>query len=642
MRIKSINIKNLRSIKDETINFDDYTCLVGANGSGKSTILCAMNIFFREKDNTPTDLSDLCAEDFHNGNTDNPIKITVTFADLSDEAKQDFKDYCQQSKTELAISAIAKFRENKAEVRQYGNRLGIKEFKEFFEKYRDSAKADELKNIYENLCKKYTELPKANTKEKIYDALRKYEASHPDKCDSIPSEDQFYGNNKGKLLEKYIQWVYIPAVKDATQEQTDIKKNSALNKLLKRAIDTKIDFKKLEKFRKDTQNNYQHILEKNQSVLDKLSSTLKQRIGEWSHPGASLTLTWQQAPIDIEPFVKILAKEGDFESEIGRCGHGFQRSYLLALLQELAVHGNKNPPLLILGCEEPELFQYPPQARHLKGVFERISKDNSQIIISTHSPFFITGDNFENVRMVRRGSVSKECNVKQVNFNDISTRYKEVTGNKLDEKGMLAKINQILQPALNEMFFTNQLVFVEGYEDIAYIHTWIEINGLWDKFRGSGSYLVPTNGKSFMIKPTIIAQELNIPLFAIFDGDRNIKKDQEKQQHKKDNLALLKLFNADIKTPFPDKTVWGENFVMWSTNISDIVNSEFKKSINEDTVQTIKDEIRAEFCHAKNLYKNTLFIGKFLTLAKDRGAESESLTKLCKILINQDLRTDKR
>jgi predicted ATP-dependent endonuclease of OLD family len=46
MKIKSVRIRNFRSIKEQTIEFDDYTCLVGANGSGKSNVLHALNVFF--------------------------------------------------------------------------------------------------------------------------------------------------------------------------------------------------------------------------------------------------------------------------------------------------------------------------------------------------------------------------------------------------------------------------------------------------------------------------------------------------------------------------------------------------------------------------------------------------------------------
>lgn len=35
MKLSKLRIENFRSFKDETIHFDDYTCLVGANGAGK-------------------------------------------------------------------------------------------------------------------------------------------------------------------------------------------------------------------------------------------------------------------------------------------------------------------------------------------------------------------------------------------------------------------------------------------------------------------------------------------------------------------------------------------------------------------------------------------------------------------------------
>ena len=50
MKIESVRIENFRGFKDETIEFDNYSCLVGPNGAGKSTILAAMNVFFRQSD----------------------------------------------------------------------------------------------------------------------------------------------------------------------------------------------------------------------------------------------------------------------------------------------------------------------------------------------------------------------------------------------------------------------------------------------------------------------------------------------------------------------------------------------------------------------------------------------------------------
>jgi putative ATP-dependent endonuclease of OLD family len=68
------------------------------------------------------------------------------------------------------------------------------------------------------------------------DALHAYEAAHPEQCTEIPSEDQFYGFSRGvSKLEKYLQWVYIPAVKDATAEQEQ-SRTSALSRLLQRRV----------------------------------------------------------------------------------------------------------------------------------------------------------------------------------------------------------------------------------------------------------------------------------------------------------------------------------------------------------------------------------------------------------------------
>ncbi len=175
MKIESIRIENFRSFKDETIKFDNYTCFVGTNGSGKSTILNALNVFFRQYKDSKTDLSKLTNEDFHHKNTDKPVKITVTFIDLSDDAKKDLSDYVRQDK--LIISSVAKFdfTTNTAEVKQYGNRLGLDDFRGYFEAEKNGEKVPELKKIYQDLQNIYTKLPKAGTKPAMVNALREYE-----------------------------------------------------------------------------------------------------------------------------------------------------------------------------------------------------------------------------------------------------------------------------------------------------------------------------------------------------------------------------------------------------------------------------------------------------------------------------------
>lgn len=148
MKIESIRIRNFRSIVEMTIPLNNYTCLVGPNGSGKSTILCALNLFFRETENVATDLDQLNHADFHQKKTDDPIEVTLTFIELDQDAQNDFEGYFRQGK--LVVSAVAAFDKNsgKAVVKQFGERLGMAAFKEFFKAEGDGAKVADLKELY--------------------------------------------------------------------------------------------------------------------------------------------------------------------------------------------------------------------------------------------------------------------------------------------------------------------------------------------------------------------------------------------------------------------------------------------------------------------------------------------------------------
>ena len=115
----------------------------------------------------PTDLSQLDAEDFHCRNIADPIRITVIFTDLDVEAQGDFASYYRQEK--LIVSAVATFdgTTGKAEVKQYGQRLGIKAFAPFFKALDNGERVQELKNIYNSLRISFPDLEPPGTKERL-------------------------------------------------------------------------------------------------------------------------------------------------------------------------------------------------------------------------------------------------------------------------------------------------------------------------------------------------------------------------------------------------------------------------------------------------------------------------------------------
>lgn len=436
MRIESVQIKNLRCVEDATVNLDKYSCIVGPNGAGKSTVLFALNIFFRQTEDAPTEVTVLSSEDFFMQGTDRPIEITVTFGDLSEAATDDFRDYVRQGK--LIVSSVARYDSNtsRAEVKQFGQRLGMPAFKPFFKAYGDKALSADLQKEFAKLEGEIPELAALGTKKTrdvMYQALRDFESARPDKCELIPSEDLFYGFSSGaNRLEKYVQWIYVPAVKDPTDEDSE-KKTGALGKLLARTVRAKVNFAaSVEELAADARGKYQQMLDQNKGSLDEISRALQLRLSEWAHPDASLKVAWQLDPskaVKVEPPIAgIIAGESGFEGKLARLGHGFQRSYLLALLQELAYSDDPTAPRLILGCEEPELYQHPPQLRHLAGIFERLSNNNAQIVVTTHSPHFVSGKNFESVRLMRREHDNSAATIRQYRFDEIAMRFAEVVG----------------------------------------------------------------------------------------------------------------------------------------------------------------------------------------------------------------------
>ena len=646
MRIESVTVKNLRCMKDSVANLDTYTCLVGPNGAGKSTLLHALNIFFRNVEDASTDVTSLTSEDFYLCDTRKPIEITVTFTDLSQEAEEDFKEYVRQGKLIISVTAVFDAKTNRAEVKQFGQRLGMTAFKPFFRAYGDDASSGELKQIFEGLEKEIPELAarkSKTTKPAMYATLREFEAERPDQWELIASEDQFYGVSKGKnRLEKHVQWVFIPAVKDASDEQSETK-TGALGKLLARTVRAKVNFSAtLETLVKTARDQYQKMLEDNAAALKDVSEALQRRLAEWAHPAATMRVEWQQdssKAVRVDPPIAgIIAGEGGFEGSLVRFGHGFQRSYLLALLQELAACDDKTAPKLILGCEEPELYQHPPQARHLASVFDKLSQDNAQIVVTTHSPYFVSGRNFESVRMVKRIRPDNCASISQFEFSKAAARFAEVVGERpKKESAFLSKIHQALQPSLNEMFFTQRLVLVEGLEDVAYIHSWLILTERWEAYRRSGCHVVAVGGKSEMIRPAIIAQGLGIPVFAVVDADGDKVADPNiRTRHHRDNIALIRLFNGDERDLFPVTTVWLNNLVMWPSDLAATVKREFIEGLGAqgaEQFENMRDKASLECGNAGELDKNAVYIGSLLELLKKAGVTSRSLDRLCESII---------
>ncbi len=604
MKLKSIHIENFRSIKNETIELDDYTCMVGANGTGKSTVLQALNIFFRNTAGVTTGVWTLTQEDFHHRGTSSPVTVTLTFQDLSADAQKDLHAYYRQDK--LIVSAKATWNPDtaSAEVKQYGSRLVMRDFAPFFAADNEGAKLADLRPIYTGIREQHQELPSESTKRGMTEALQSYEKERPDLCELVESSSQFYGWTRGtNLLDKYIQWVYVPAIKQPSEEQEEGTR-TALGQLLQRTVRGKVDFESpLADLKADLKQRYQQLLDDNKGLLGALERSLESRLQQWATPGATLSIGWRYDPdksvVINTPSARVSIGEDDFMGEVARLGHGLQRAFLVSMLQELATAEEEDGATLLLGFEEPELYLHPPQAQHVSNLLEVLARErqhNSQVLLTTHSPYFVSSKGFESVRLFRKDPSRRFSTVTATDYKQLEALLSAALSQKPGTpSSLMARIEQVMQPSQKELFFANLAVLVEGPEDVAFISTCLHLTERWDEFRRCGCHFVVCECKTNMSRPLAIALQLGIRAFVVFDSDTNKRKPDEINKNRRDNACLLALSAFCSKRPdeinvidvatIPDTdalssdTLWRGSGIMWSPNLAAVVHADFGQSV---------------------------------------------------------------
>ena len=224
--------------------------------------------------------------------------------------------------------------------------------------------------------------------------------------------------------------------------------------------------------------------------------------------------------------------------------------------------------------------------------------------------------------------------VKSVTFDQLSTKLAEALGEQIAmPTAMEFKVEQALQPSLNEMFYTSVLILVEGLEDLAYVSTYLTLTNRMEEFRRLGCHLVPTSGKGGMVQPLAIAKMLDIPTYIVFDADgHDVTRPGRKDQHERDNLALLRLCAVDKPMPFPATVFQTDSLTMWPTEIGDAIEADIGKSDWEQAESTVRKKRR--IMSVPKLDKNMLFIGSVLTELYEQKKVSGVLEGLCSQIIS--------
>jgi hypothetical protein len=246
----------------------------------------------------------------------------------------------------------------------------------------------------------------------------------------------------------------------------------------------------------------------------------------------------------------------------------------------------------------------------------QISKKHGQVMVTTHSPYFISGENFSALRMLKVRD--KKVQASSALYNDVSRAIADAKGEQPNPQSAIhAGLVQKLQPPLNEVFFSRFAVLVEGPEDVAFLRTQMDLRGKWNEFLSLGGHMVPVTGKEAMVSPAAICKTLTHPFFCVLDGD---KKKFGSDTHTK---ALAALAKVEISKILEGQDYFGPSAVIWSEKIGVSVANDF----GDDWGRAHSVTCKAIGVNEGAASKNPLLINLSLSSLASTGRYSTSLDK---------------
>src|SRR3989304_2277452 len=522
MKIEQIEIENFKGFKEAVFNPKSFTCLVGENNTGKSSILQSIAYIL----NRPASLPDSLFYD-----DSKPIVFKCIFSEitsddlnrLADEHRTKIEPLIEDRKFRL----IVKYRSNEKVDLKILKRVPIDTHlkDEFIDEAFKGKKGGAVQEVIQNNYPEWLEgYPDGANLTQAKDYIRSKIQDLPEdkfQLDEAPLPSGISASITTFLPEP----IYIPAVKNLSDDvktaqstsfgrllalllediAPDLEQfNSALvtvKKLLNRVVEDGIEIDA----RHDKVKNLENLLE---SFLGENFPKVKV---ELQIPPPELKTILNTAQIYVDDGSKDL---------IDHKGDGIKRSLTFALLRTYVhqlgkrklIAGDITPsrPLCFL-FEEPELYLHPRSQKILFDTLGSISKDH-QVIVTTHSPlFFAPGVTASFVRLAKKEAFPKPVGILHPVDFELDTEQAQ--------NFRLARFENA-----DAGFFSTKVVLFEGESDDVFVRYIANLfNSDWD-FDRTNIALVKVGGKGnfqkfrkffecFGISVVIIAD-----IDALFDG----------------------------------------------------------------------------------------------------------------------------
>ncbi|ELK46094.1 AAA family ATPase [Halobacillus sp. BAB-2008] len=404
MKLSKLTIRNFKGIKELTLHIEDISIVIGPNNNSKSTILQALKQFGSKE--TKLDQSF-----YHNYETSNPVSFHATFTDITSE--------------ELDLHGIRK------SVHEDSGNFIVRAIYNYDQKVERASKT---------------------TGEESHDL--NYEGW----------DGKLGGGKDGThFLNAFPEIVYIPAVKDASD---DLKNNSQYMKTLYSLYKSVI--KNLDEY-KEAEEKARLLQDKINKHNDEKINYFEEEVQEFLKDVTSTKIKFNVNVSPLEDIVSTSVEPNfDFnglETTLKHQGNGVQRTFILSIFKGFKLFKKKfneeekgvNRPLII-AIEEPELYLHPHLARVFKDtLYNLVDEGFFQVIATSHSPNFIDLSKPHRTLIKLNMKEDKKISVKQVNS--------DIYGLPDQEKERFQALLKF-DPYVNEMFFANNVILVEGDTEV--------------------------------------------------------------------------------------------------------------------------------------------------------------------------------
>jgi len=556
MELKQIEINKFRSIDSININIDDLAILIGENNAGKTNILKALELFYQDS------VRGINEEYFYFKDQNQPISISLTYNRLTKHERNQkylkhwiYNDFIKVKKVIEWDNQTEKYK-----MTFFGWQAKPKE------KHFDLSKFDEYKSkiksiVEENGLPDYFNTDKGTVTQTSYKqgVLKHIEQGKVEFGD--PGWIINPGGYKEVFSDLLPRFYLVPAVKDA-QDESKTTQQTMLGKLLSdltnRIISKNPKFEEVKKqieglkkyLNKSEEGDDSERLQEIKDFEETLSSIICENM-----PGTKVGIEIVTPElVDLFKDTKIILDDA-LPTSIDSKGHGLQRALIFAYIRAYAktISTIENEEELftrnfILAIEEPELYLHPNGQRKMMNVLRNISVKD-QILVCTHSIFFVDMYDYQNIIIVNRDN-SGPTNIVQVT-EDIFKTEDEESRKRLKKTFRYLSLFDLSR---SEMFFSKKVVLVEGDTEKFILPFWASRLAQKDKkydFSSNNICVIECGGKTNIHIFMRVLNKFKISYVVIHDVDP-IDFPENKENKTDNEKAKLRMFKEN---DFIEKTI---------------------------------------------------------------------------------------